>query len=117
MLGARETFDNRLHRIKRTGRRTKKAKKSFEPVIGPDGLIIVRHRKRGPSVPIRGLIYLACGFILFKAIALTQFGTDSYNERVNAMQNGTVLEQAGAWVMQTDRVTLWVADKIRPLLR
>ncbi len=115
MFGAKNSFDDRLHRIKRSGRRVKK--KGHGPVVGPDGLIIVRRRKSGRNVPIRGLIYLTCGFILFKAIALAQFGAQGYNERLTIMQEGTAVEQASAWVMQADRVTLWVADKIRPLLR
>ncbi|MCF3593164.1 hypothetical protein LZG00_04055 [Rhodobacteraceae bacterium LMO-12] len=114
MLGAKNSFDERLHRIGRSGRRPKKA---YTPVVGPDGLIVVRRRSSGPKVPVRGLIYLACGFILFKSIALAQFGAQGYEDRLAMLSEGTAVEKVSAWVMQADRATLWVADKIRPFLR
>jgi hypothetical protein len=114
MIGAKSNFDERLHKIERSGRRSAKG---YAPVVGPDGLIIVRRRRSGPNVPLRGLLYLACGFILFKSIALAQFGAQGYDDRLASMQEGTIVEQIGAWTMQADPVTLWVADKLRPFLR
>ena len=114
MIGAKSNFDERLHKIERSDRRSAKG---YAPVVGPDGLIVVRRRRSGPNVPLRGLIYLACGFILFKAIALAQFGAQGYNDRIALMQEGTAVEQVGAWVMQADPATEWVANKLRPFLR
>lgn len=114
MFGAKNSFDDRLHRVKRSGRRSRK---TYTPEIGPDGLIVVRRRASRTRVPVRGLIYLACGFILFKAIALAQFGAQGYEERIAMLTEGTMVEQVSGWIMQADRATIWVADKIRPFLR
>jgi len=119
MVGANNSFDKRLNRIGLSGHRRSSGrtlKNGYVPMVGPDGLIVVRRRKRGPSIPFRGLIYLAFGFILFKAVALAQFGEDGYNGRLETMSEGTAVEQASSWVMQADRVTLFVASKIRPIL-
>lgn len=119
MLGAKTEFDKRLVKIERSGRRSgkgKRSKRASTPVIGPDGMIVVRRRKTGTNFPVRGLIYLAAGFILFKSIALAQFGEQGYNDRLSQLFAGTIVEQAGAWVMQIDPATFWVADKIRPIL-
>ncbi|UYV36318.1 hypothetical protein N4R57_15000 [Rhodobacteraceae bacterium D3-12] len=114
MFGSKSQFDKRLTKIDRSGRR---ASKGYGPVVGPDGMIVVRRRKSGINFPIRGLVYLLAGFVLFKAIALAQFGEQGYNDRLLQLISGTAVEQAGAWIMQVDPASQWLADKIRPILR
>ena len=47
---------------------------------------------------------------------LAWLGPDTYGDRVADLAAGTPVEQAGAWVMQSDPASRFVADQIKPLL-
>jgi len=106
-------FDNRLRRISKS--RVKLAK-GYVSVVGDDGLIIVKPRRKRIQLPIRGALLLFVGFLGFKAMVLVSLGQPVYMDRVETLHNGTTIERAGAWVMQADPLTVMVADKIRTLL-
>ncbi|MGO4916188.1 hypothetical protein [Pseudogemmobacter sp. W21_MBD1_M6] len=52
-----------------------------------------------------------------KGFLYVNLGAITYTERVGKLQSGTVVEQFGAYVMQADPVTLWVADQIHNVLK
>jgi hypothetical protein len=106
-------FDNRLRRISKS--RVKLAK-GYVSVVGDDGLIIVKPRRKRIQLPIRGALLLFVGFLGFKAMVLVSLGQPVYMDRVGILENGTAVERVGAWVMQADPLTVMVADKIRALL-
>ena len=54
--------------------------------------------------------------ILYKAVMLAWLGDASYLDRLNELNNGTIAEQAGAWVLQIDPVTRAIADFVQPLI-
>lgn len=114
MFGAKDSFDKRLVRVEKT--RLRKGD-GYVPVVGPDGLVVVRKRRGGFNIPLRGMLYLLAGFILFKSIALAQFGNSGYEERLDILRQGTAVEQAGAFILQPDRASIWVSDLIRPIIR
>ncbi len=109
-------FDNRLTRISRTRRRGVRGP-SYEPVVGPGGVILVRPRRSGPSIPLKGLVFLVLGFCLFKSVAIAHFGASGYADRIDEMKQGTVFEQAGAWALQPDRVSTRIAATIAPFIK
>ncbi|WP_135507253.1 hypothetical protein [Roseovarius aestuariivivens] len=113
MTNAFDTFDSRLKKIDRN--RTRLAQ-GYSAKVTNDGLIVFRPKRIKRSVPLQGLLFLIGGFFLFKAMILAGLGTDTYEQRVTALSSGTVIEQAGAYVMQKDPVTAAVAEKLRPLL-
>lgn len=108
------SFEKRLNKI---GRAHKQMSNGFSPVVGPDGLIVIRPRHRRPSLPIKGLTLLALGFLVFKAIMIAHLGGDGYADRISALNSGTLFEQAGAWVMQPDSASVWIADQIKSVIR
>lgn len=114
MLGGSKSFDKRVKVIERTHRR---APKGRVQVVGPDGVVFSKKRRAMPSISFKGILYLLLGLALFKAIAMAQFGAASYNERVEALRQGTVIEQAGAWIMQPDRFSAIIAAQIAPFIR
>jgi hypothetical protein len=57
------------------------------------------------------------GLIGFKAFTLAAVGPVTYNERLSKLENGTVLEQAGAKALAIDPVTEALAEKVGPVLR
>lgn len=66
---------------------------------------------------LRGALLVAGAFILIKALLLAQIGAASYSARVDALKDGgSTVEQIGAYVMQADPVTVWVADTLRKVV-
>lgn len=114
MLGGQKSFHDRVQMLERAHDRGPKGRVN---VVGPDGLIIAQKRRSTPKVPLRGLMYLVVGFALFKAIALAQIGVTGYSERIGALKEGTLLEQAGAVLMQPDRISMAIAAQIAPFIR
>jgi len=62
------------------------------------------------------LLFLGA-FVFFKAFLVANLGPQTYDDRLARLNNGTVVEQAGAFVMQADPLTVYAAQKIRPVLR
>jgi hypothetical protein len=106
-------FDKRLRRIQRRNRRLSRG---AVPYIDSTGLVTFRPRRQGLRLPLRGLLLLVVGFIAFKGLVLAHLGTDLYQDRLALLRAGTVIEQGGAWAMQIDPATEWVAGQLWPLL-
>lgn len=113
MGNAELEFDRRLKKIVR---RHDQMRNGVSHVMTRDGLIIARPRRRAPRFPLKGVLMLLAAGILFKALMYYNLGGVTYGERVGQLENGTVVEQAGAWVMQADPATLWVAQQMRTFL-
>lgn len=114
MSGGHNSFERRVQMLERTRR---KAPKGHLRMAGPDGLVFAKKRRATPTVSVRGLLYLVVGLALFKAIAMAQIGPSGYADRVAALEEGTLIEQAGAFVMQPDRISTALAVKIAPFIR
>lgn len=103
-------FDNRLRRINR--KRINMAE-GYVSVVGEDGLVVVKPRRKRSRLPIRSLLFLAVGIIGFKAMILVTLGQPVYEDRLDKLRAGSTVEQAGAWVMQMDPVSTALAQAIR----
>ncbi|WP_297768540.1 hypothetical protein [uncultured Roseovarius sp.] len=114
MTDAFQGFDTRLKTINR--KRTR-LERGYVSKVGKDGLIIFRPKRRKGGIPLRGLIYLVAGFVFFKAVIIAHLGGPLYGERVAQLAEGSIVEQAGAVVMQPDPLSVMLAAKIRPALR
>ncbi|MEO1140448.1 MAG: hypothetical protein AAFW87_13440 [Pseudomonadota bacterium] len=113
MTNTFEGFDARLKKIDRN--RTRLAN-GYSAKVTKDGLIVFRPKRRSSTFSVRGLVFLAVGFFVFKAMILAHLGNTVYDQRVIALQQGTAVELAGAYVMQKDPVTVFIAQKLRPFL-
>jgi hypothetical protein len=107
-------FDTRLKRI---DRRHRKIAQGYAATVGRDGLLVAVPRRRRLRVPFAGIALVAVGIIAFKGLVLAQLGAAGYETRVANLATGSQIEQAGAWVMQADPMTVWVAGKIAFLLQ
>ena len=114
MLGGSKSFDNRV-RLIQSAHAGAKHNRGF--VVGKNGVLSVKKRRRSFNFPIKGLLYLALGFVVFKAIAMAQAGLPTYVEKVQLLEQGTVFEQAGATVLRPDPVSTMIAAQIAPYLR
>ncbi len=114
MSDAFRDFDNRLRRIDRS---RVKLSGGYVSVVGRDGLIMLRPRRKRVTLPLRGLVLLLAGGIGLKAMMLVGLGAPVYQDRVDGLRDGTVIEQAGAWVMQADPLTVLLAEQINQYRR
>lgn len=114
MTNAYDAFDSRLKKIDRSRTRLSRG---YAAKVTTDGLIVFRPKRQRARVSLRGLVFLALGFVLFKAMILAHLGSGLYEQRLEALRGGSVIEQGGAFVMQVDPVSQAVAQHLRPLLR
>jgi len=96
-------FDKRLSKIVRNHQRMSHG---IAHVMNKDGLMVARPRTYNPKFPARGLLMLIGAVLLFKAYIHAHLGAADFDGRVAALSNGTLVEQAGAWLMQADPVTV-----------
>lgn len=112
-----ENFANRLHTL---GRKHKSMTKGYTTKVGKDGLLVVTPKKSRSirrSLSLQALAVAIIGFFAFKAFMLAAIGPITYNERLDKLRSGTVIEQGGAWVMGIDPVTQFMAQMAGPVLR
>ncbi|WP_317057243.1 hypothetical protein [Roseovarius rhodophyticola] len=106
------SFDERLRKIDR-----KKARMAggYSARVTREGLIVFRPKRRRTGFSVRGLAFLVVGFFLFKGMIMAHLGTTVYDQRVDALNQGTIMEQAGAFAMQSDPITLEIAKQLHVL--
>ncbi len=108
-------FDRRL---KTLSRKHAQMANGYTSQLRGDGLIVMKPKRASRrGFPLFGLLALIAGFFVFKGIMFASLGDITYNERVAKLGNSTVIEQAGAWVMQADTVTLFVAGFAEPFTK
>lgn len=112
-MQANVPFDKRLKRIVR---RHDKMSNGVVRTVTSDGLIVAKPRLYRPRFPLKGLLVVLMLGFLFKGFLFAYLGEAGYSDRVAALQGGTVLEQAGGWIMQADPVTFVVAEGIQTVL-
>ncbi len=112
-MQAHVPFDKRLKRIVR---RHEKMSNGVVKSVSSDGLIVAKPRLYRPRFPLKGLLAVLFLGFLFKGFLFAYLGEADYLQRVAALQSGTVLEQAGAWVMQPDPVTVLAANGVSAIL-
>ncbi|MGX0876195.1 hypothetical protein ACSSV4_000870 [Roseovarius sp. MBR-154] len=114
MSDVHQGFQTRLRSI---SRKRARSERGYVGKVGRDGLIVFKPRRRMPTIPLRGLLYLILGFVFFKAVVLAHLGAVTYKERIAQLAEGSHFEQAGALVMQPDPLTLIMARYLAPVLR
>lgn len=107
MSVAQVPFQKRLRRIVREHQRMSNG---VSHVMRDDGLIVARPRVYNPKFPLRGLVLLLGAALLFKGYILASLGATLYGERVAQLAEGSIIEKAGAWIMQPDVATSAVAQ-------
>ncbi len=102
-------FNKRLSAITR---RHDRMRNGVYHKLAKDGLIIAHPRRRAPRFPLKGLLLVLAAGFLFKAFLLVNLGSSTYAERVAQLQSGSFVEQGGAWLMQADPATVWLAENL-----
>lgn len=100
-------FLGRVERVERMHRRGL----GFE-APGTLGRSAYREQTRRTSLTRPLFVFLAVGLIL-KAALLIQIGESDYKTKVDRLRAGDSLERIGAYVMQADPMTVWIAQKAK----
>lgn len=106
------TFDDRLRQLGRKHSRI--ASNGYVTRMGPDGLVTIEPRLRKPKFPLRPLLAILAVAFCFKGLLLASMGAGNYAEKVATLQAGSLVEKAGAWLMQADPVTVMLAGTLAP---
>ena len=112
-----ESFAGFEARLKKIDRKRSRLAQGYKGTIGRDGLIVFRPARRQRGIPLRAIVLLVVGFFVFKGMVLAHTGAATYGERIDALKSGTMVEQAGAFLMQSDPVTMGIAQYLRPILK
>ncbi len=96
-------FGNRLRRIDRVHR---SLAAGYVTTVDESGLIVARPERKGSHQIARSLFFCLLILMAFKAVLYAKIGDESYRESILMLQNGTVVEQFGAYVMTADPVTV-----------
>ncbi len=112
MAFAQVPFEKRLRRIVKNHQRMANG---VTHRVDNNGLIQAHPRIYNPKFPLRGLILLIGTAFLFKGYIYATLGETTYVERIAGLADGTLIERAGAWIMQADPATLAVAQVLQSI--
>ena len=110
-------FDEFERRMRRINRRHSRLSQGYTTKVNDDGLVVARPRRRTSWTTIRGLALIVCVILIFKGFLHAQLGATAYEERVERLADGNVIEQVGAWVMTADPITLALSHHMSSLVR
>ena len=96
-------------RLRRIDRNQRKLSQGYVTSMNHDGLLIARPRPKEVKLTWRGVAYIVIVMMAFKIFLYAQLGPLAYQEKVIAMENGSLAEQIGAYVMVADPVTASIA--------
>ncbi|SPF77320.1 hypothetical protein ALP8811_02347 [Aliiroseovarius pelagivivens] len=98
-------------RVRQIDRRHTKLARGYVHLVERDGLLVPQETHlKSHSFPLRAILLVLVGFVLFKGILVSQVGLSSYTTRLESLAEGGAIEKAGAWLMQIDPFTLAVAE-------
>ena len=109
-----EEFERRMRRI---SRRHTRLSQGYRTEITGDNLVVAKPRAKSRAGTVRGLMIIFLTILIFKGFLHAQLGPLAYEDRVDRLSQGTIVEQAGAWAMTADPVTLWISQMVSSLVR
>lgn len=112
-----ETRENFIERNRALARKHAMLASDHSTLLDRSGLYIAAPKRQRRQFPMNLLLMFLLGFIGFKAFMVASVGPMTYNARLSELENGTVIERAGALAFAIDPVTNKIAGIRGPLLR
>ncbi len=113
MTGKQIEFDQRVTRL---NKKHQKLNRGYRATMRSDGPVVMKPQRVRSAVPAKVLLLCLLGFFAFKAFLLSHLGPSAYETRVESLNQGTPVEQAGAWIMQADPVTALLSTQLNKVL-
>ena len=114
MSSGQATFESRLRRLVRKHRAMTRG---YKTRMQPDGLIVAYPKGRGSPISAKSVVIFLVAFMAFKGLMIASQGVESYDQRLERLHGGTLMEKAGGFVMQVDPISKLIADQISPHVR
>lgn len=109
-----QKFDKRLSRIVRKHR---SMSEGYDFRLERNGLITIKPKRAKGTAPLTVLFSVLLIGLLFKAVVLAHLGPDKYAAKLEPMKNGTIVEQAAAWIMEPGIMTQYVSRAVVDIIR
>lgn len=109
-----QNFDKRVTRLTRKHRAMSNG---YGFRLDKNGLITIKPKRAKGTSPVSVLLLVLCIGVVFKAVTLANFGPAKYAERLAPLHEGTVVERAGAWLMEPGVVTYALSGVISGVVR
>lgn len=109
MVNAATDFHKRMKRVTCQHARLEHG---YVSVVGKDGLIVMKPKRKAGGLPIKTLAMLILGFFAFKLLLINHLGPLGYENRVDQLRAGTAIEQAGASILAIDPITAYIAENV-----
>lgn len=87
-----------------------------QPDRAEDGVIVLTNHRPEAAITLRGFTLLIAAFLIFKGVVIAYLGLDVYVEAIQKLQYGSLLEQAGAFIMSPDAISQAVAAQLLPIV-
>ena len=110
-------FDEFERRMRRISRRHSKLSHGFVTQVTDDGLVVAKPRRPRGYATLRGIYLILLVLFVFKGFLHANLGASAYQERVENLMGGNIVEQVGGFAMTADPVTLWLSTTISSLVR
>ncbi len=110
-------FDEFDRRVRRISRRQTKLSHGYVTTVSDDGMVVAKPKRKSRGGTLKSLILLAIVMIVFKGVLHARLGADDYQARIDALSAGTAVEQAGAWIMAADPLTVIISGHVSSLVR
>lgn len=111
---ANSDFEKKLRRLVK--RHNRLATSGVVHRMMPDGLVVAKPRIYNPRFPWVGVAMLVAVVLLFKGYVHFALGADDFALRTEALSQGSLFEQLGAFAMQADPVTLAISNVFSSIL-
>lgn len=99
-----------VQRLRRIGDTNRKMAHGHVAVMNVDGLIVAQPMKVKSNSTVRSLFLCLIILWAFKIFLHASIGGAAYQERVSALQAGSMVQKLGAFVMVADPATVWIAN-------
>ena len=113
MIDAQRDFQKREKSLRRKHIRMARG---YVTKMDKSGVIIQKPDNKVGGFGLRLLVLLAMGLFVFKGFVLAGLGAEEYAARLTDLQSGETVQQVGAWLMQVDPVTGFIAENLQLIL-
>ena len=112
MIDAQRNFYKRERAVRR--KHTRMAR-GYVTKIDKNGVIVQKPDNKVKGFGARIFVLLAIAFVIFKGFILANLGAEEYAVRLASLEGGETYQQVGAWLMQVDPVTGFIAEQLQLL--
>ncbi|MDU8910431.1 hypothetical protein [Aestuariicoccus sp. MJ-SS9] len=110
-----DTFREFNRRHREVTKKHRRLAHGYVTKINRNGVIEHHPRSQARGFSFRSLAVVLAITFIFKGYLLAGLGQDDYSAKVSSLAGGNWFEMFGAWAMQIDPLTQWIAGILQSL--